>query len=154
MTSHDAPPEPPADAPPTVEQPPREEWSPEEGDPYEGGRGHTRVAERAVARIVRHALHEDAGGLGHAVSDRTVGRGPGKGGTRVDVSVDGVMVTARVQLAVVYPEPVREVASRVRERVRERVEDLTGLTVRQVDIDVAGLDRREARRGPVRREVR
>ncbi|MFC5745073.1 Asp23/Gls24 family envelope stress response protein [Actinomadura rugatobispora] len=118
-------------------------------------RGHTTIAERAVARIVRHALREDAGGLGESVSGRGVGRGPIKGrGPRVDVSVKGTLVTARVRLAVMYPEPVREVASRVRERVRDRVQDLTGLTVRQVDVDVAGLERREAGPERSRRVVR
>ena len=143
----------PADAPPTVDPPPRVERSPEESDPYRGARGHTTIAETAVARIARHAIEEDAAGLGRAVSDRGPGRGPLRGqGPRVDVRVDGSLVTARVRLAVVYPEPVREVAARVRERVRDRVQDLTGLTVRQVDVEVAGLERPGA--GPGRREVR
>jgi uncharacterized alkaline shock family protein YloU len=123
---------PPADPPPA--------WpSPEAGDPYRGERGHTTIKERAVERIVARAMGEDGRGLRrsvHPVQGRI-------GGPRIDVDVDGSLVTARVQMAVVYPEPVREVASKVRDRVRERVQDLTGLTVRQVDIEVARLEPRE-----------
>jgi uncharacterized alkaline shock family protein YloU len=126
---------PDADLPPTAEPPPRPERSPDAGDRYGGERGRTTIAERAVARVVARAVAEteDAGGLGRMLR---------KGRTaRTDVDVAGTLVTARVRMSVTYPEPVREVSHRVREHVRERVEDLTGLTVRQVDIEVAELER-------------
>jgi uncharacterized alkaline shock family protein YloU len=106
-----------------------------------GERGHTTIKDRVVERIVAHAMGEDAEGL--ARSARPV-KGV-IGGPRIDVNVDGSLVTARVRMAVAYPEPVLDVAHRVRERVRERVQDLTGLTVRQVDIEVAKLEPREIR---------
>ncbi|MFF5258416.1 Asp23/Gls24 family envelope stress response protein [Actinomadura viridis] len=102
-------------------------------------RGRTKIAERAIARIVVRAVAEteSAGGLGRSLLGMNVG-----GRTaRADVDVDGTLVTARVRMSVVYPYPVREVTHRVRHHVRERVENLTGLTVRQVDIDVAELAR-------------
>ncbi|GAA2434623.1 hypothetical protein GCM10010191_56410 [Actinomadura vinacea] len=114
--------------------------------PPKGRRGQTTIAERAVARIVRHALDEDAEGAGRGLAR---GRGP-----RVDVKVNGETVTARVRMSLLYPEPVREVTNRVRDHVRERVRALTGLTVRQMDIDVAGLERREAIARRERRVVR
>ncbi|MEW2356729.1 Asp23/Gls24 family envelope stress response protein [Spirillospora sp. NPDC029432] len=124
--------------PPTAEPPPRPERSPAAGDPYGGGRGRTEIAERAVGRIVARAVAEtaDAGGLGRSHTART------------DVEIAGSVVTARVRMSVVYPAPVRDVAARVRERVRERVESLTGLAVRQVDIEVESLERpgRDTRR--------
>ncbi|MFI0351907.1 Asp23/Gls24 family envelope stress response protein [Actinomadura sp. 9N407] len=131
---------PQADLPPTVEPPPRPGRSPDAGDPYRGERGHTKIAEKAVARIVTRAVGEteDAGGLGRK-------KGQGRA-ARTDVDVAGTVVTARVRMSVVYPEPVREVSERVREHVRERVEALTGFTVRQVDIEVAELERPPAPR--------
>jgi uncharacterized alkaline shock family protein YloU len=137
--------------PPTAEPPPLEgRHSPEEGDPYQGRRGHTKIAPRAVARIVARALGADGGGLHQFV--RPV-KGPA-GGPKINVSVDGDLVTARVRMAVAYPEPVREVATQARDRVRARVQDLTGLTVRQVDIDVARLEPRGTFDRPRKRRVR
>ncbi|GAA3933276.1 hypothetical protein GCM10023085_13210 [Actinomadura viridis] len=102
-------------------------------------RGRTKIAERAITRIVVRAVGEteSAGGLGRSLLGMSVG---GRA-ARADVDVDGTLVTARVRLSVAYPYPVREVTHRVRRHVRERVENLTGLTVRQVDIDVAELAR-------------
>ncbi|WUI01060.1 Asp23/Gls24 family envelope stress response protein [Spirillospora sp. NBC_00431] len=64
---------------------------------------------------------------------------PGRGPARTEVWVNGDVVTARVAMSVTYPMPVREVARRVRENVRGRVAELTGFTVRQVDINVNDL---------------
>ncbi|WP_395103383.1 Asp23/Gls24 family envelope stress response protein [Actinomadura sp. SCN-SB] len=126
---------------PMAEPPPAPEPSPDRDDPYHGERGHTTIADRAVERIVARAMSEDGGGL-----KRTARPIRGRmGGPRVDVDVHGSLVTARVQMAVVYPDPVREVARRVRERVRDRVRDLTGLTVRHLDIEVARLEPLEER---------
>ncbi|MFD0688344.1 Asp23/Gls24 family envelope stress response protein [Actinomadura fibrosa] len=106
-------------------------------------RGSTTISERAVARIVARAADEvrDSGGLGRTVLGVHV---PGRRSARTDVRVDGEIVTARVAMSVAYPRPVREVARHVRESVRGRVEELTGLSVRQVDIDVAELERPKA----------
>jgi uncharacterized alkaline shock family protein YloU len=114
--------------------PPAPGLSPEAGDPYEGRRGHTTIAGRAVERIVAQAVDERG-----ARAVKGLGGGP-----RISVDVNGALVTARVRMAVAYPESVREVTHRVRDRVRSRVQDLTGLTVRQVDIDVAKLERNDA----------
>ncbi|GAA2156985.1 Asp23/Gls24 family envelope stress response protein [Actinomadura napierensis] len=103
-------------------------------------RGRTTISDRAVARIVAKAAQETAGtgGLGRSV----LGVGmPGRRAARTDVHVNGEVVTAKVALSVAYPMPVRDVARQVRESVRDRVEAMTGLTVRQVDVDVAELER-------------
>ncbi|MFE9103268.1 Asp23/Gls24 family envelope stress response protein [Actinomadura geliboluensis] len=99
-------------------------------------RGRTTIRDRAVARIVAKSVQdvEASGGLGRTVLSVPV---PGRRSVRTEVRVDGDIVTARVALSVAYPMPVRAVARQVRESVRERVTELTGLTVRQVDVDVA-----------------
>ncbi|MEV3923567.1 Asp23/Gls24 family envelope stress response protein [Actinomadura coerulea] len=104
----------------------------------DGERGRTTIRERSVARIVAEAAQdvEASGGLGRTVIGVPV---PGRGPARTEVRVHGDIVTAKVALSVAYPMPVRAVAREVRERVRERVTELTGLTVGQVDIEVAEL---------------
>lgn len=112
-------------------------------------RGETHISDRAVARIVARAAGEveESGGLGRSLLGVPV---PGRRAARTEVRVDGHIVTARVALAVTYPMPVRETARRVRDNVRERVEALTGLTVRQVDVDVAELEHPPERERTVR----
>ncbi|WP_067452840.1 Asp23/Gls24 family envelope stress response protein [Actinomadura macra] len=109
---------------------------PEASAPLE--RGKTTISDRAVARIVAKVADEieDTGGLARTVLGVPV---PGRRPAHTDVRVDAGIVTVRMALSVAYPRPVRTVAHRVRESVRGRVEDLTGLTVRQVDIEVAEL---------------
>ncbi|MFI0479273.1 Asp23/Gls24 family envelope stress response protein [Actinomadura sp. 9N215] len=111
------------------------------GDGGRGGeRGRTVIRDRVVARIVAEAAAEvdESGGLTRTVLGVPV---PGRGPVRTEVRVHGDVVTARVAMSVPYPLPVREVARRVRESVRGRVAELTGFTVRQVDIDVDELGR-------------
>lgn len=104
----------------------------------DGERGTTTIREQAVARIVARAAAEvdESGGIGRTVLGVPV---PGRRPARAEVRVNGDVVTAKVAMSVTYPMPVRAVAGRVRERVRDRVAELTGLTVRQVDIDVSEL---------------
>ncbi|MGK5550406.1 Asp23/Gls24 family envelope stress response protein [Actinomadura kijaniata] len=118
-----------------------------------GGRGVTRISDRVVARIAEHVADaaDDTGGVGRSVLGVPVG---GRR-TRTDIEVHGDHVIARVELAVAYPEPVREVTRRVRDEVRARVHELTGLTVGRVDIDVTVLEvprQPGPRREPPRRE--
>ncbi|TDB72097.1 Asp23/Gls24 family envelope stress response protein [Actinomadura sp. KC216] len=112
-------------------------------------RGRTVIRDRVVARIVARAAAEveESGGLGRTVLGVPV---PGRGPARTEVRVNGDIVTARVAMSVTYPMPVRDVARQVRESVRGRVAELTGFTVRQVDIDVAGLERPAAGERTVR----
>lgn len=106
----------------------------------DASRGSTTIDDRVVARIVAEAAAEigGSGGLGRKVLGVPV---PGRRPARTEVRVNGDIVTARVAMSVTYPMPVREVARQVRDGVRGRVAELTGLTVRQVDVDVAELER-------------
>ena len=96
-------------------------------------RGATTISDRVVARIATQAARE-----------------AGESAGRTEVWVSGDVVTAHVKMSVPYPMPVRAAARKVRERIRGRVAELTGLTVRQVDVDVAEL----RRSGPGERTVR
>ncbi|MEU8382301.1 Asp23/Gls24 family envelope stress response protein [Streptosporangium sp. NPDC048865] len=91
-------------------------------------RGRTDIADRVVSRIAAHAA-------GEVPRVREVGeRRPLslRGGTRA--AVDGGLATLRLDVAVEYPAPIREVAEEIRRHVAERVMTLTGMDVGHVDV--------------------
>jgi uncharacterized alkaline shock family protein YloU len=104
-------------------------------------RGRTEIADRVLAKIATRALSEieDTGGASRRVLGVRLGRDSLEGTPWVTAKVDGGLATLRMRISVAYPAPVREVARRLRELVRTRVGELTGLDVREVDIDVARL---------------
>lgn len=108
-------------------------------------RGRTEISERVLEKIASHVLAEVSAAGG--VSRRTLGVSMGRAGRgavpKVDAQVDGELATLRMTVSVAYPEPVRAVTRHVRERVAARVGELTGLQVRQVDVDVDALVRPE-----------
>lgn len=57
----------------------------------------------------------------------------------VDVTLSGRSCTLAVQLGLRYPSPITEATEEVRTRLSAEVERLTGVTVRQVDVDVKWL---------------
>jgi uncharacterized alkaline shock family protein YloU len=116
---------------------------PEQGDRAGGPeeRGRTRIADQVLARIATHALSEvdEVGGVARRVLGVPLGQDRGAAEPKVDAHVDGRIATLRMTVSVVYPAPVRQVASRLREHVAGRVSEFTGLDVRQVDVDIASL---------------
>jgi len=91
------------------------------------------VAARAVTEV------ELTGGVTRQLMGITIGRRTGAGSAHVDARVDGHLAMIEVRLSLAYPAPVRAVTREVRSHVIERVTTLTGLEVRHVDIEVAGL---------------
>lgn len=104
-------------------------------------RGRTRIADRVLEKIAACALLEidQAGGAARRLLGVPLGPGRGGGAPGVTAHVDGGLATLRMRIQVVYPAPIRDVTGRLRAHVRARVGELTGLDVRQVDIDVARL---------------
>jgi len=113
--------------------------------------GLISVRDSVVASIARRAAVEipDAGAAAPRVLGREL-RAPGLGhlGVRetsleglpaATAHVDGATAFLGIALSVRYPAPVRRVAADVRERVSTRVEEMTGLTVAEVDITVSAL---------------
>lgn len=99
-------------------------------------RGTTTVRDRAVARIAARAVtelsesRELARGLGRL-------REPESG--RVQVRRSGRVVVLRLRVGLTFPVPLRQTTARLRSHVSNRVQELTGLSVRRVDIEVARL---------------
>ncbi len=104
-------------------------------------RGTTRIADRVLERIAGRALTEveHAGGVARRVLGVPLAADDPTMAPRVEAHVDGHLAQMRMTVSVLYPQPVRQVVGRIREHVMHRVGDLTGLDVRQVDIEVAGL---------------
>lgn len=113
--------------------------SPAESDP--GGPGRTTIADRVVERIAAQAVAEvdRATGVPRQLLGVAIGSTDENTTARVSAAVDGGIVSVRVTLAVIWPNPVRAVTREVRAHVTTRVQELTGLRVADVDIDVSEL---------------
>jgi uncharacterized alkaline shock family protein YloU len=111
-------------------------------------RGTTDIAGRVVERIATHALTEvgAVAGTPRRLLGRPLGREPA---ARASAWVDDGLATVTVRVGVVYPAPVREVSRRLREHVRATVERLTGLDVRQIDVEITRLPPPEPTSGRV-----
>lgn len=96
-------------------------------------RGTTRIAARVVERIAARAARDSGPVTGPGGVRALTGRSDEP---QVSATVDGRIATVRVTLGVVYPASVAGTTRAVRSAVRARVEELTGISVRQVDIDV------------------
>ena len=105
-------------------------------------RGRTTIADRVVAKVAAQAATEvdHAAGLRRSLA----GRAHGAPRVRASADVDGHVASLKLDLAVDYPSPVRQVTRAVRQQVTERVTTLCGMQVDHVDITVAAL-----RRAPV-----
>ncbi|GAA1275166.1 hypothetical protein GCM10009677_30720 [Sphaerisporangium rubeum] len=101
-------------------------------------RGRTRISGKVLERIAATAAAEvdEAGRAVRRVLGVPVGHDTTSAPPRVSGHIDGGLAMLRIHLSVAYPAPVREVTRRVRDHVTDRVHALTGLDVRQVDIDV------------------
>ena len=109
-------------------------------------RGKTTIADSIVAQVARIATREVPGvhdlvdhgsggllsGLSHRASGET--RVPG-----VQVKIEDHEVAISLQIAVSYGVSIPQVTEALRSTVVEHVERMTGLTVREVNIDVAKL---------------
>lgn len=106
-------------------------------------RGRTEIVDRVLERIAARAVTEvdQAGGAARRLLGVPLGRDTEHTAPRATAHVDGQLATLQVSMSVVYPAPIRQVTRRVRDQIITRVSELTGLEVRQVDIEIARLIR-------------
>jgi uncharacterized alkaline shock family protein YloU len=104
-------------------------------------RGRTEISDRVVERIAGQAVAEAEHAAGAASRFLGIKLGSDTQDTfaQATARVDGQLATIQLTLTVIYPHPVRQVTRAVRDQVISRVGELTGLDVRQVDIDIASL---------------
>jgi len=112
-------------------------------------RGTTHYTDRVVEKIAAQAVQEIAATRGAArrLLGVPVGHDAGGQPARVTAEVDGDIVTVAVRMALTYPTPIRATTRQVRHHVITRISDLTGLTVKEVDIDVVALTAENATQG-------
>ena len=106
-------------------------------------RGRTEIADRVLERIAARAVSEvaQAGGAARRLLGVPLGRDTMRAAPRATAHVDGQIATVQLRMSVTYPAPIREVTRRVRDQIITRVGELTGLDVRQVDIEITRLIR-------------
>jgi uncharacterized alkaline shock family protein YloU len=94
-------------------------------------RGAIHVSQGVVAKVAAYAASElpDVGGAWHGL-----GRRP-----KVTAHVDGTQAYLELVVSVRWPAPVPRVTSALRRHVRDKVQQLTGLQVGAVNIQVADL---------------
>nr|WP_091449257.1 Asp23/Gls24 family envelope stress response protein [Actinokineospora iranica] len=100
-------------------------------------RGTLRIDAAVVRKLAEHAADSAAGTV---VTRRSLaGVDLGARGASATVTGDGDQVDLRLDLALRYPAPVRDVVARLRTRVAEEVERITSYRVRGVDVVVSAL---------------
>jgi len=101
-----------------------------------GQRGALHVREKVVDRIAAHAATTTSGVVVHFSGlDRVTGREL----PRVETTVAGGHVRARVHIAVAWPPVLADTAAAVRAHVTEQLRTLAGLTVDAVDVAVTAV---------------
>lgn len=111
---------------------------------HENGKvGEVQIADEVVAVIAGLAATEVKGVS--ATSGNVTNEIAGKLGKKnlskgVKVTVNEDTVTVDMALTLEYGYGVREIASQVQEKVKNAIENMTGLTVRDVNIRIAGVN--------------
>ncbi|OMH34083.1 Asp23/Gls24 family envelope stress response protein [Tersicoccus sp. Bi-70] len=114
----------------------------EENSPLVTSRGTTHVADGVVAKIAGIAardiegVHELGGGAARAFGSLRERVGQTDLSQGVHVEVGKTQAAVDVTVVVEYPHPLHEVAARVRDAVFEALEELVGLEVTEVNVDI------------------
>ncbi len=103
-------------------------------------RGPLEIAEKVIEKIASRAAGElDAVG-GSSGGFLSIGdHGELSARPKASVQLSGQVASIQVQVGVRYPSPLRSTGEQLRQRVRSQVSELTGIDVRQVDIEISWL---------------
>jgi len=118
-----------------------EQTGPEPALAEQSSRGELELRDRAVGRLVVMAAAEVDGVAGPVtrVLGQKLGSADLDGHVKAEVELSGQVATVTVRLSVLWPLPITEVADQVRQRVRQRLDELAGLRVAHVDVQVTSL---------------
>lgn len=98
------------------------------------------LAEKVVAKIAGQAATEVTGTSGRSGGLLGIGASPDAAARpKVQVELAADSADLHLEVGVTYPGSIRQTAQRVRERVTTRVQEMTGISVHRVDIDVTFL---------------
>lgn len=96
-------------------------------------RGTLDIRTSALEHLVEHAVSEVPGTVRYRSGlDKLRGRGY----PHADVDVRGSTTCIRLEIAIVWPTAVEDIATRARDRAREQTARLSGTDVRRVDVTV------------------
>lgn len=98
-----------------------------------GQRGTLDVRTVAIQHIAEHVASQVPGTVRHTAG---LGKLLGKGYPSADVDVRGSCTWIRLQVAVLWPTAIEDIAVWVRDRVHEQTARLCGSEVRRVDVTV------------------
>lgn len=103
-------------------------------------RGRLVLSEQVIEKVAGQATAEVATASGRSGGVLGIGSDADTN-ARAKVSVDLSADSADLDIAVgiAYPGSLRDAAQQIRDHVTSRVHELTGVTVRRVDIDIAFL---------------
>ncbi|MCD8222284.1 MAG: Asp23/Gls24 family envelope stress response protein [Clostridiales bacterium] len=104
--------------------------------------GEIRIADEVVAIIAGLAATEAEGveSMEGNVTNNLVSRLGMKNLSRgVKVDITGAQVSVDLSLNLKYGYPIPEVSGNVQERVKNAIENMTGLSVRDVNIKICGI---------------
>lgn len=111
---------------------------------HENGKiGEVQIADEVVAVIAGLAATEvkgvsaTSGNVTNEIAGMLGKKNLSKG---VKVTVNEDTVTVDMALTLEYGYGIREIASQVQEKVKNAIENMTGLTVRDVNIRIAGVN--------------
>ncbi len=93
----------------------------------------TSIAAVAATEVEGLGEMDEASGVLSGVFSRGEKRG-------VETQLEDGHVTVLLKIAIKYGYPVHKVAKKVQEKVKKEIEDMTGLEVSQVNVDVQRLE--------------
>lgn len=104
-------------------------------------RGRTTIATRVVEKVAAQAAIEvdAATGPPRRLFGAILGPPRADARARASAKIDETRVTLTMSIGVQYPEPVREVAARVRRNVTTRIAQYCGMHVLHIDVTVPAL---------------
>lgn len=99
-------------------------------------RGCLVLAEKVIEKIASRAAVEAGATSGRTGRVLGIGAADPDATPRVEVELSAVSADLALKVGIAYPGSIRAATQQVRDHVTRRVEQLTGVDVRRVDIDV------------------
>lgn len=104
------------------------------------GRGQLVIAEKVIEKIASRAAGELEGVGGSSGGFLGIGaQGELSNRPKASVQLSGQIASIELTVGVKYPAPLQRIGEQLRKRVQSQVSGLTGLEVRQVDVDISWL---------------
>ncbi len=102
-------------------------------------RGGLTVAKRVVEKIAEQAALEVTGRGEHQKAYAVRPGAPGTARPTVEVQLEGADAWLTIDVGLTYPTPLRAAADELRAHLCERLEELSGVTVKRLDIRISWL---------------